>query len=597
MSTSGGLTDLNPSSTNAEPPSATASANSTFKPVAGMFAEVVLRQPHSLALIVGHGRDRAGRVSYAHVTYRQLDALSDRIANGLEQLGIKPGQRVVVMSQMQIDYYATIFALFKLGAVLAHIDAGMDPEIIEKIIDAIEPVGFFADPKIFALGALHNWGARTVKYRAIIGEAQVGGGDGASGAKAGATTTIDAIAARGGTAHRAPPPVAAPTDTAFLFTTSGSTGVAKPVVYTQLVMTTLAADLRLPGASEFYMSVYPFGPIFSLLSGMSVVLPPMDQTKPGEADPKAIIETIEDWGIGRLFVTPAFMATMARHNSKQPFELSSVDQVTWTGGPVMHQALARFRKLFPAKAKLSCQYGATEAITTAFADTDELLTDELRSAADAGKGLCIGRVPPNFRVRIIKIVDGPIEQWNDDLVAAPGEIGELVVSGPGVSPAYIGERANALAKIRDRNTPAGFWHRLGDVGYFDVEGRLWYGGRKDHRVATSTGTLFSVNCEAVFAVHPKVERTALVGVAHGKEQLPVICVELVEPASGVELETIRKELLEIGRKNPMTRPIEHVLFHSSFPVDPRHNAKIVREALALWASTELRAVTDSSSAR
>jgi acyl-CoA synthetase (AMP-forming)/AMP-acid ligase II len=566
-------------------------AKTAFKQIANIFVELSQRQPNRLAVIAPHARDRTGRVAYVHVTYAQLEAMSSRIANGLEQLGLRRGQRVVVMSRMQIEYYATIYALLKLGIVPAHIDSGMDSESVGKIFNEIEPDAFFADSKVFAQGTLNNWGARTVNHRVIIGDRLVRQGDGTPMSLTCIGTTIDEIAARGSATHR-PPVGVAPNELAFLFTTSGSTGVAKAAVIPHSYLTAMAAQLRSgyggQDAAGFYMSVYPIFPIFSLLMGLSIVIPPMDYTHPGDVDPKAILQTIEDWGVSNLFVTPAFMETMARHAAKEPFELSSVERVVWTGAPVLPPALARFRRLFPAKAQLNCLYGATEAVPTSFADTDELLKDDMRAAVDAGRGLCVGRVPPGVSVRIIKIIDGPIDHMSDDLLAGPNEIGEIIVTSPSVSPAYLGARATTLGKIRDPNTQFRFWHRLGDAGYFDSENRLWFCGRKDHRVDARDGRLFSVNCEAVFSVHPKVARTALVGVTRGNDQLPVMCIELNKPATAAELETIRTELLAIGRANPMTRSIETFLFHPSFPVDPRHNAKIVREALAVWAANELQ---------
>ncbi|MBN2390871.1 MAG: hypothetical protein JXR84_09110, partial [Anaerolineae bacterium] len=143
----------------------------------------------------------------------------------------------------------------------------------------------------------------------------------------------------------------------------------------------------------------------------------------------------------------------------------------------------------------------------------------------------------------------------------------------------------ALAKIQDPD--GGVWHRMGDVGYFDAQGRLWFCGRKAHRVTTPDGTLFPVPCETIFNAHPNVQRTALVGVGPQGHQRPVLIVEPRKgrfPQSILEKQRFTLELLALGVEYPHTRDIQDVLFYPDiFPTDVRHNVKIQREKLATWA--------------
>jgi acyl-coenzyme A synthetase/AMP-(fatty) acid ligase len=167
----------------------------------------------------------------------------------------------------------------------------------------------------------------------------------------------------------------------------------------------------------------------------------------------------------------------------------------------------------------------------------------------------------------------------------PGKVGEVVVKGPQVSLMYFNApEHDRLAKIADGT---GVRHRMGDLGYFDDRGRLWFCGRKAHRVRTAQGELFTVPCEAVFNTHPKVFRTALVGVRRADAEMPVLCVELEKGVRRSERAGIRRELQEIAARFDHTRNIREVLFHPGFPVDIRHNAKIGREALARWAAKRL----------
>ncbi|MGC8644077.1 MAG: peptide synthase, partial [Isosphaeraceae bacterium] len=188
---------------------------------------------------------------------------------------------------------------------------------------------------------------------------------------------------------------------------------------------------------------------------------------------------------------------------------------------------------------------------------------------------------------IIRISDEPIPTWSDDLEVPAGTVGELIVAGPMVTREYFRRpEANALAKIADPDRGT-FFHRMGDLGYRDLHGRLWFCGRKAHRVKIGHLTLYTVCCEGVFNVHPDVARTALVGVEGPSGMIPVLCVEPVRRLNARDQERVRGELLDRGAEFSHTKTITSILFHDAFPVDIRHNSKIFREKLAVWAARKL----------
>jgi acyl-CoA synthetase (AMP-forming)/AMP-acid ligase II len=184
----------------------------------------------------------------------------------------------------------------------------------------------------------------------------------------------------------------------------------------------------------------------------------------------------------------------------------------------------------------------------------------------------------------------------------PGEVGEFVVRGPVVTREYFHRpEATKLAKMRDPKT-GDILHRMGDVGYLDEQGRLWFCGRKSHRVVTPWGTLFTDQVEPVFNTVEGVNRTALVGVTRGSVTYPVVCVEPDPDQLGRHYPVtkkglaggravwaaVRSRLLDIGARSDHTRMIETFLAHpGTFPVDVRHNSKIFREKLAVWADKTL----------
>jgi acyl-CoA synthetase (AMP-forming)/AMP-acid ligase II len=186
-----------------------------------------------------------------------------------------------------------------------------------------------------------------------------------------------------------------------------------------------------------------------------------------------------------------------------------------------------------------------------------------------------------MEIAIIRISDEAIPNWSEDLRVAPGEIGEIVVKGWNVTRSYYNrESVTKLAKIRDGDQ---IRHRMGDLGYFDGEGDLWFCGRKAHRVRVGEQELYSIPCEEIFNKHPDVFRTALVGV-NGKA---VLCVEPEKGSNPINQAKLKAELLDWAAAHPMTRVINTLLFHPCFPVDRRHNAKIIREKLVVWAKNEL----------
>jgi acyl-CoA synthetase (AMP-forming)/AMP-acid ligase II len=248
--------------------------------------------------------------------------------------------------------------------------------------------------------------------------------------------------------------------------------------------------------------------------------------------------------------------------------------------------LERFTAMLAPDTQVFTPYGATEALPVCSIGSREIL-ERTRNLTDRGQGVCIGRPVDGIDLHIIAISDQPMVIWDDGLKVADGTIGEIVVKGPQVTARYFNRaESTSLAKIPDPS--GGFYHRMGDLGYRDGEGRIWFCGRKAHRVESVEMTRFTIPCEAIYNTHPLVFRSALVGIGQPGRQRPVICLEL-EPGTGKsEQPRIRRELLEIAGHFEITAGIGELLFHPAFPVDIRHNAKIFREKLAIWAEKELK---------
>jgi acyl-coenzyme A synthetase/AMP-(fatty) acid ligase len=289
----------------------------------------------------------------------------------------------------------------------------------------------------------------------------------------------------------------------------------------------------------------------------------------------AIIAPLQKYKVSQLFGSPALLEYVGRFGAHHGIALPTLKRVMAAGAPVPAKTLSLFSGMLAPDVPIYTPYGATEALPVALTDSHEILRETAQETAK-GRGICVGRPVAGIKTEVIRIEEGPIRSWSDDLKLPTGQVGEIVVQGPVVTGEYFRRVDDmAQAKIGDGKN---FWHRMGDLGYFDDTGRLWFCGRKAQRVKTANGVLFTICVEQVYNVHPAVKRTALVGAGAN----PVLCVEL-EPGSSPS-QSLKRELLSLPNA---VGEIKDLIFHPGFPVDTRHNAKINREALAMWAIKEL----------
>jgi acyl-CoA synthetase (AMP-forming)/AMP-acid ligase II len=419
-----------------------------------------------------------------------------------------------------------------------------------------------------------GWGRRTIRSVVTVGRRWFCGG-----------TTLAQIRRVPLAAESRPVADTKPDEVAAILFTSGSTGLPKGVVYRHenfAAQVEAIRGLAEIDPDEIDLATFPLFALFDPAFGLRAVIPDMDPTRPAEVDPRRIAEAVEEFGVTNMFASPALLDTVGRYGAEHGMRLPTLKRVISAGAPVPADVMRRFLDMLPEGAEILTPYGATECLPVACISSRQVLGGTA-AATEAGAGVCVGAPVPSIDVRIIRIDDAPLERWNDEWVLGPGEIGEITVRGPQTTQAYYNRPdATAVAKIADAD--GSLWHRMGDVGYLDDEGLLWFCGRKGHRVQTADGVLFTIPCEAVFNTHPAVRRTALVGVSIGGHVLPVLCVEKLKGAKALTDSVLIAELLELGAAHEHTRGIRQLLFHPRFPVDIRHNAKIGREKLSNWAS-------------
>jgi len=526
-------------------------------------------QPDKKAVICPAGR------GYSHLTFLQLDQESDCLAHGLQEADIKRDTRTILMVKPRLEFFAIIFALFKIGAVPVVVDPGMGIRRMVGCFKEGRPEAFIGIPPAHVLRTLFPGFFSTVKVWITVGRRWFWGGH-----------TLNQV-------RRIPwqPYPTAKTrkdDTAAILFTTGSTGPAKGVVYTHenfdAQLRHIQSHLNI-SRDEIDLSTFPLFALFWPALGITSVIPDMDPTKPALANPEKIIEAIFNHGITSMFASPALLNRVGRYGRQKGIKLPSLRRVISAGAPVSPSIIERFSSLLSEGAEVHTPYGATEAVPVISISSNEILS-ETRALSEQGYGICIGRPINDIEVSIISINDDPIEEWSNEIVVKNGDVGEITVKGDLVTRQYF-ERpeADALAKIKDGKT---IWHRMGDLGWIDPKGRIWFCGRKSHRVTTRNRTLFTIPCESIFNNHPKVFRSALVGIGPVNQQMPVICIEMKHENVRDNKEAVKNELLRLAQQNELTKSIKTVLFHKSFPVDIRHNSKIFREKLATWAEKKLK---------
>lgn len=506
-------------------------------------------------------------------TYRELDAEAQAYARGLAAQGVRTGDRVLLLIRPSLRFYAVVYGLFLLGAVPVLLDPGMGVPNLLKCIERTRP------RVVIALSAIHA--VRVLWARRAFAAAEVLITDGARWFWGGAT--LDRCRDPGPIA----PVVRAADDDAAILFTSGSTGTAKGVASKQAMFAAQVEALRrmfdfVPGQQD--LQCFAGFAIFDLSLGMTSLFPKMDLSRPATADPRDLVAAVHANEPDVAFASPIVWQNTSRYCVDHAVTLPSIRTLMTVGAPIPAWLHREMRTVLPPGAQVWTPYGATEGMPISFVGTDEILGETWALTARGG-GTCVGRLAPGAWARVIDVTEDAIPEWRDELALPAGALGEIVVGGDQVSPEYKdADDANRLSKIRDGDRVL---HRMGDLGTLDEQGRLWFHGRKAHRIELDDGRRFGADAvEGVFNEHPDVFRTALIGLGPRGQHVPVLCVEL-EPGKPWRAE-LASELQALAAGTAAEGLVRHVLPHPGFPTDARHNSKIRREDLAAWAASQVR---------
>jgi acyl-CoA synthetase (AMP-forming)/AMP-acid ligase II len=528
--------------------------------IARHLALMAASAPDRPALKIPRGRTRSGEIDYLSLTFAELDREVAAWQTRLTRAAIARGDRTLVTVRQGLPLIASVFALFRIGAVPVVIDPGMGLRSFLTCVAHARPSALVGIPVARFLSHFFRSAFSTVNVRVA-----------ASGALTARLTDQTSTAENSATA------ICAADELAALLFTSGSTGAPKGVCYehgmfeaqVRLIRETYAID---PG--EIDLPLLPIFALFNPALGMTTIVPEIDPRRPASVDPEKIIQAIRQERVTNSFGSPTLWRKIGDHCIRHRLTLPTLRRVLCAGAPVP-AALWRDSAQFLTHGQLHSPYGATEALPVASVSAGDLTSAR-------GTGACVGQAIRGVDVRVIAISDEPVGSIADTRGLPPGQIGEIIVRGPMVTKAYDSlPDATAAAKITDG---AGVWHRMGDCGYLDAGRQLWFCGRKAERVETSQGTLHTEPCERVFRAHPLGLRCALIGLGPRGTQRPALVVEIALPDSRAG-RRLAREFRELAAADPATESITLFYFHRKFPVDVRHNAKIHRLKLAKWAAT------------
>ncbi len=528
--------------------------------IADLLIKRAQEHPSKVAIKAPLGRNSDGSYNYESKTFKEILDTTRSIANGLTEKGLKSGDKAVVFIRPGLDFPAVTFALFSLGIVPVFIDPGMGKENLLRAIKQVRPKALIAVPIVHFLRLFKRDAFKTVEHFITTGSLTWGSMKSLKSLKKLPPSEVHTIIDEN--------------DLAAILFTSGGTGIPKGVEYTHRIFskqTELLQEIFSLSSKDTDVPGFPLFALFTIAMGMTSCIPDMDPSKPGQASPEKLVQGILDNKATFVAGSPAIWDKVAVYCVQRNIQLPSVKYLVMFGAPVSKKIHQDFSKVLPNGTTYT-PYGATESLPVANISGKYLLENTVNKSS-RGLGTCVGKPVPSMEIKIISITDDVIQTTSEMTILPCGEIGEIIVKGETVTKRYFEMPIKtAEAKIYDGDE---FWHRIGDLGYIDNEGYLWFCGRKTHRVQTQDTLMSTIPCEAIFNEHSEVEKSALVGVYKGQAfQTPELVVQLKNPAK--KTKEMKDDLLQMASLHEHTKNIKTVWFHNEFPVDVRHNIKIDR---------------------
>lgn len=458
--------------------------------------------------------DRAAFIEHGrYTTFGELWERVARVGGALHERGFVAHDRALILLPMSVQLYAALLAVLKEGGTAVFLDPWVGARTMTKLARHARLRAWLGTPKSHLLRAL------------------VGGID-----------VAPLVFSRFSGPMRDDVHEMRDDDRALVTYTTGSSGNPKGVNRTHRIL--VAQHERL--AEEFParegdidLCTFPVFALNNLALGVATLIPPIDLRRVAEADPKRVARAARDANVTTATASPPLFDRLAMTNDRPRFR-----RILTGGAPVTDTQLRTWMRAWP-ETEIVIAYGSTEAEPVAHITAEE----RLRAG---GRGYVAGKIARGVRARIERMKET--------------NIGELLVAGDHVCRDYDHD-TNATKQNKVFDPDGTVWHRMGDTGWFDDEGRFRIAGRVHSTIWRNGQPLHAQLLEqAAAGDDPRIRRTAAL-------QVGARVFVVVESDANVRDE-VQRRLAAAGE------PCDVVIVTSQpLPVDPRHNSKIDYEKL------------------
>ncbi len=511
------------------------------------------------------------------IRFRELDQRSAEVAALFRQVGLTAGDPVLIFQGMSIGLYVVLIACFRLGLIATFLDPGVGKAQLEACCQRIQPAAFVGAAKAHGLRLLSR------SMRAI----PLGFSTGI------ALPWTDSLAPffSDQAFQKYPQHLnpwteiwdCPPETPALLTFTSGSTSQPKAAVRSHQFLLaqydTLLNTIQLR-AGQIDLATLPIFALANLAAGLTTLIPDADLRRPGRIKPAPVVRQILKDRPTRAAASPAFLEQLIRYCQQTHTQLESLTQIYTGGAPVFPCLLDHLHQMAP-NADIAAIYGSTEAEPIAHIHHHQITASDITRMYQ-GHGLLAGLPVDQIQLKILPSYgDQPIPAFTQESFAATclplGETGEIVVTGDHVLQGYLDGIGDIQTKFKVGEQ---IWHRTGDAGYLDDQGRLWLLGRDRAQIQDDRGRIYPFAVECAVTQMDQVHRSALI--QHQDQR--VLVVELCQPGGA---KSPRDRIMQI-EQNLSWANLDYILIVDRVPVDRRHNAKVDYPGLKQLVNRQFR---------
>jgi long-chain acyl-CoA synthetase len=453
------------------------------------------RHPDKIALVAGGAR----------LSYAELDARANRLANALRARGLARGDRVIVFLNNSVEAVVSIFGTLKAGGVFSVVNPGTKADKLAWLLEKYRATALITERRLLGVAAEAIPRAPSLVLALVAGAKDLPAG------------LVDWDAALAAAGEDVPDDAGIDVDLAMIVTTSGSTGVPKGVMMTHQNVVAAATSITtyLQSAPEDrVLSVLPLAFDYGLYQAlMCVKVGATLVLEKSFTYPSVLLQKLKAERITGLPVVPTMVAILLQMKDIRPAEFPELRYITSTAAALPPAHIQRLQTIFPAT-RIYSMYGLTECKRCTW-----LPPEELRRRPGS-----VGIAIPGTEATVVD---------ESGRRAAPGAVGELVIRGAHVFKGYWENDEETDKMLKPGPFP---WEKVlhtGDLFKTDADGYLYFVGRKDDIIKTAGEKVSPKEVENVIYALPGIRHAAVIGVPDPVLGAAIRAVVVAEPDSGL----------------------------------------------------------------